>query len=767
MTLENNRFVTGYGMGETHALEVNDKEAGAKKPNLSRSAGKPYATICFDEIAKMAEAPIATKKPQAQWAIFSNYNRYDARSHDCQRANGEFWVLPVDLDKGAPDLETLVTIIKAAVGDVEALIYSSRSATLETPKWRVLIPLAKSIEGSAYQATQRALFDLLEEGGLTCDRALERTGQLVYLPNRGDYYAYQRLTGGRLDPTDGPLADRVAANRKAEERRLEEVRRVLSEQPPRSLDFDDSDNPMTWYNANHRLTDVLFAFGYTQDGASVHWRSPLQQSESFATMVDGERWVSLSGSDISAELGRVKDGQVTSGDAYDIYVHFEHGGDHAKAYKAIREMMPSSPRQHQNDLSDFEIVPTVLSTTASSPRELEPKPFCLRPTQDIPPRQWLYGRQFIRGFLSLTVAPGGLGKSSMLIAECLSMVTGKPILGNAPARPLNVWVWSGEDPYEETERRIAAACSHYGLSAADLGGRLRMDSGRDLPITLASYASGKVDVNAGQASELVKALQKAEIDVLIIDPFVTSHLVPENDTTGMNAVVATFRNIASKANCAIELVHHVSKNGAMNAQDMGIYASRGAGAVIDGVRAARQLIRMTQEQAEKFGVEKPSDYFSVNSGKANLAPLDKVEWRQMISVPLHNGSDLWPEGDWVGVCAPWTPPDAFDGVKVQDLKAVQDAIDALDEPPASAENAEKWVGFVVAKVLGLDVGEYGSLKRDRDAKQNSARARIRMMIKSWIKSEALLVEDAYSSRNGRKTKVVVVGEPVTAADLNP
>ena len=407
------------------------------------------------------------------------------------------------------------------------------------------------------------------------------------------------------------------------------------------------------------------------------------------------------------------------------------------------------------------------SSSSSSPQEIEPKPFCLRPTQDIPPRQWLYGRQFIRGFLSLTVAPGGLGKSSMLIAECLSMVSGKPILGIAPARPLNVWVWNGEDPYEETERRIAAACSHYGLSAADLGGRLRMDSGRDLPIALASYASGKVDINAGQASELVKALQKAEIDVLIIDPFVTSHQVPENDTTGMNAVVATFRNIASKANCAIELVHHVSKNGAMNAQDLGIYASRGAGAVIDGVRVARQLIRMTQDQAEKFGVEKPSDYFSVNSGKANLAPLEKVEWRQMISVPLHNGSDLWPEGDWVGVCSPWTPPDAFDGVQVRDLKAVQDAIDALDEPPAFSSRAHKWVGYVIAKVLGLDVGEVGSEKRDRETKQNSARARIGTMINTWIKSEAMLVEEVYSSRDSRNIKVVVVGERVTSVDLNP
>lgn len=405
--------------------------------------------------------------------------------------------------------------------------------------------------------------------------------------------------------------------------------------------------------------------------------------------------------------------------------------------------------------------------SAAGHEAIGPTQFEWRLPSDIPPRQWLYGRQLIRGFLSLTVAPGGLGKSSMLIAEALAMVSGKALLGIRPIRPLKVWVWNGEDPHEETARRIVAACKHYGLTKADLLGRLFMDSGRDLPINLASYASGQVTVGVEQANALIDAIKRAQIDVLIVDPFVTTHQVPENDTTAMNAVVATFRDIASKANCAIELVHHVSKNGAMNSHEMGIYASRGAGALIDGVRVARQLIRMSQSEAEQFGVEKPSEYFSVNNGKANLAPPEKVEWRRMLSVQLNNGCELWPEGDWVGVCTPWTPPDAFDGVHVRDLKAVQDAIDAHDEPLALAESAHKWVGYVIAKVLCLDVGEVGSNKGDREARENSARARIRKIIATWVGSGALVVEEAYNSRDGRKSKVVVVGEPVTPEELRP
>jgi hypothetical protein len=396
---------------------------------------------------------------------------------------------------------------------------------------------------------------------------------------------------------------------------------------------------------------------------------------------------------------------------------------------------------------------------------IQPTPFSLRPASEIPPRQWLFGQHLIRGFLSLTVAPGGLGKSSMVLVEALAMATNKPLLGDKPPQPLRVWVWNGEDPREEIERRIAAACLHYNIPPDEIADRLMIDSGRDVPITLASAVNGGVMVAKPVSEALIAAIKACGVDVLIIDPFVTSHSVPENDTTAMNAVVAQWRMIADVTGCAIELVHHTSKAGAMNAEDFGVYASRGAGALIDGVRSARVLSRMREDEAERFGIEDaPASYFRVTMGKANLAPPEKATWRRMIGVKLGNGRDWWQDGDTVGVCLPWTPPDAFAGVSLNDLKRVQDAIKASEEAPKANERAADWAGYVIAEVMGLDVGN-GLRKDDQTAAQRNARAKVRSLLGGWIKTHTLTVETMRSPRDGRDVKVIAVGDPVTAEDL--
>lgn len=65
-----------------------------------------------------------------------------------------------------------------------------------------------------------------------------------------------------------------------------------------------------------------------------------------------------------------------------------------------------------------------------------------------------------------------------------------------------------------------------------------IESGRDVPIQLATANGADVQVARPVTEDLIAAIQTCKVDVLVIDPFVTSHLVPENDTTAMNAVVA-------------------------------------------------------------------------------------------------------------------------------------------------------------------------------------------------------------------------------------
>lgn len=120
-----------------------------------------------------------------------------------------------------------------------------------------------------------------------------------------------------------------------------------------------------------------------------------------------------------------------------------------------------------------------------SPKVIRPTPYRWRDPSTIPPRKFVYGKHLIRSFVSLTVSPGGLGKSSMITAETLAMVTGRDLLGDRPPHPLRVWVWNGEDPTDELDRRFQAACLHYGIKPEDLGDRYMSDSGRDVPIAIA------------------------------------------------------------------------------------------------------------------------------------------------------------------------------------------------------------------------------------------------------------------------------------------
>src|SRR4029077_21034750 len=98
---------------------------------------------------------------------------------------------------------------------------------------------------------------------------------------------------------------------------------------------------------------------------------------------------------------------------------------------------------------------------ASTSPLIEARAFVLRDPKTLPKRQWVYGKHLIRKFGSATFAPSGSGKTNLLIAEALAMATGRALLGVLPPRRVRVWLWNGEDPYDELERRVGATCLYY------------------------------------------------------------------------------------------------------------------------------------------------------------------------------------------------------------------------------------------------------------------------------------------------------------------
>lgn len=268
---------------------------------------------------------------------------------------------------------------------------------------------------------------------------------------------------------------------------------------------------------------------------------------------------------------------------------------------------PESPFDAQHSAAERE-----------QPYSIEPTPYSFPDPASIPPRRWLYGQHYICGVVSATVAPGGLGKSSLTIAEALAIASGKPLLGIEPVGMHRVWLWNGEDPRDELNRRIAAAMQHYGLTRADVGDRLLVDTGMEQEMVLARQNRNGASIMEPVAAALADAIKRKAVDLFVVDPLVSSHKVTENDNAAIDLVVKRWSKLAFATGAAIELVHHVRKT---NGAEVTVEDARGASALVNGARVTRALTRMTEGEGQKLGVSDHWRYFrSGGVPKNNLAP---------------------------------------------------------------------------------------------------------------------------------------------------
>ena len=367
-------------------------------------------------------------------------------------------------------------------------------------------------------------------------------------------------------------------------------------------------------------------------------------------------------------------------------------------------------------------------------------PFVWKDPASLPKREWLYGKNYIRKFTNLDVAPGGIGKSSLVMVEALAMVTGRDLLGIQPTEPLRVWYHNGEDPMDELDRRFLGACKYYKIDADQLGGRLFTDSGRDNPVTIANQVRDGAFVNEALVERIIQEIQNKGIDVLILDPFVSTHAVSENDNNAIQAVARTWGRIANITNCSISLVHHTRKT---NGGDISVEDGRGGSALKDAARSARAFNQMQPSQAEQWGVDNRRLYFRTDDGKANLSPpADSATWFKMEGVSLGNGGpvDL---GDSVGVVTSWTPPDQTAGLSYADLVKARAAISQGDFK--LDERAPDWGGYPIGEALGVD------------ATTPAGKKKVKAAIEMWIRSKQFVVVEETDPKTRKKKKFIRLG----------
>ena len=322
----------------------------------------------------------------------------------------------------------------------------------------------------------------------------------------------------------------------------------------------------------------------------------------------------------------------------------------------------------------------------------------------IPPRQWLHGVDLVLGFVSVLVAPGGVGKTTLGLTRGLAVASGRELLGVRVWVSGNVLFCGLEDPDEETERRMAAILLHHGLDRETLDGRVFKITPDDQDLVIAELSRDGMTIAYPHRDALVALARENEIKLIVVDPFVNCHGLEENSNPHMNAVVRAWRQVAREAMCSIDLVHHTRK-GAEAGDPEG---ARGAKAVIDAARVASTMTTMTSDEAKTWGISDTARRFHVrlDDAKRNMAPPDRARWFQLVGVDLGNGTPLYPNGDNVQVIVPWDPPTIFGDATGAALNDILDLIaEGLDGTPYAPDrrgrNNRRWVGGVLVDRLGM------------------------------------------------------------------
>lgn len=365
----------------------------------------------------------------------------------------------------------------------------------------------------------------------------------------------------------------------------------------------------------------------------------------------------------------------------------------------------------------------------------------------IPRREWLFGRWALRGELTVILAPGGVGKSTLSTAIAVSLASGRDLIDQPPKGKIGAWLYNLEDAPDELNRQVAATCLYYEVGSEDCAGRLFVNSGIDMPLCTATEDSGAARINEQAFVDLAITIRENGIGLIVIDPLVSSHRVTESSNEAINELGKRWKRLAHETGCAVILVHHTRK--LMGREATG-EDGRGASALFSVARIVLVLNKVTAAEAETMGITDPKiirSLIKVDDGKSSRAPLSGTVFFQLNSQSLGNGDVSHPD-DSVGVVTPFERPDVFAGMTTFHLYQVQQRLHERDWKDNS--QAKDWVGHLVADVAGLKIPE--------DA------GRIKGILKEWKRTGAIGIEKRPDAK-GNDRPCVIVGKPVSAGEF--
>lgn len=559
--LANHKFCSGFGQWHS--------------PNNERDP-RPYTRTTLTSVRAMLETTPNVAKENAQWAVFSTLK---SRIHAEQREHGQFVALWADIDDNRlMNAEQVYDRLHALLPGFIA--YTSRSATQENQKLRIIVPLTQAVSGSIYMRLQKTLNNKLETVGITPDRVTERAGQVCYLPNKGEFWSWDEKQGA-LDPT--LWADELAVIVKEEKTAQLALKQAREHSRLKAEQFITTGckSPIDAFNQEYPLDLMLQTFGYAQRGK--RYVSPNSESgvPGVSITADGLKWISAHGSDRA--IGKQTD-TGSMGDAFDLFTHYQHGGNHKAALRAAGEMFSingvsitdHNQREFMANNSKGQAFAALddIGGDGTKETELQNQPADSKPgfifnsvgtlMQKMRAPDWLIKGIIERDSLAEVHGAPGHGKSFVVIDMAASIATGTEWHGHRTTQGAVFYI-AGEG-INGLARRFSAWQLARGVGLTDAPLCISTK-----PVPLDDLQSALMVRDA--VSALSQKLGRPPV-LIIVDTLARNFSGDENSTRDMSLFIRCMDALRIEWQSSILIVHHTGKDTSKGAR--GSSALKGA-----------------------------------------------------------------------------------------------------------------------------------------------------------------------------------------------
>lgn len=240
------------------------------------------------------------------------------------------------------------------------------------------------------------------------------------------------------------------------------------------------------------------------------------------------------------------------------------------------------------------------------------------------------------GGLGMLAAPGGTGKSYMLLALASSIAMGKPLLEDWPlAEPAKVSIFFAEDPPDIVHNRLRHLLQSPWVGETKYQQLLKENlSVRSLVGEECIVAEKSKHEQKWYKTEFFHAVEdeatRHQARLIMLDPLRQFHTMDENDSGEMTDLLKLMHGVAFRSKAAIVFAHHTNKTSTFQGAGDAQGAARGSSAITDNIRWQGNMVLLSEEEAKKYDISEDDrrSYVRLVLSKSNYTQAKGDLWFQ-------------------------------------------------------------------------------------------------------------------------------------------